>query len=77
MYCMDNAGSDGAIFMDIVGCFNFTEAKSREVCTVLLKDACKNGLHLVLEYVKNCRSGALFVGLSCSAGQILVQSLQV
>ena len=30
---MDNAGPDGDIF---VGCCNFTEAKSREVCTVLL-----------------------------------------
>jgi len=30
---MDNAGPDGA---NIVGCCNFTEAKSREVCTILL-----------------------------------------
>ena len=33
---MENAGPDGVIFLNIVGCCNFTEAKSREVCTVLL-----------------------------------------
>ena len=33
---MENAGPDGAILKNIVGCCNFTEAKSREVCMVLL-----------------------------------------
>ena len=33
---MDNAGSDGAIFFNIIGCCNFTEVKSCEMCTVLL-----------------------------------------
>ena len=32
---MDNAEPDGAIFYYIVGCCKFTEAKSRELCTVL------------------------------------------
>ena len=33
---MDNAGPDGAIISLAVECCNFTEAKSREMCTVLV-----------------------------------------
>ena len=79
MYCtIDNAGPDGANFLNIVGCCNYTEAKSREVCTVFLDYFSKTErhlqktLHLVLEHVKNCRSGVSLVTLSCSGGQILV-----
>ena len=53
MYCtMDNAGRNGAIFFNIVGCSNFTEVKSCEVCTVLLDKWLF--LCLALEHVKNC-----------------------
>ena len=35
---MNSAGADGAIFfLNIVRCCNFTEARSREVCTVYRK----------------------------------------
>ena len=46
-------------FFNIVGCCNFTEAKSREVYTVLLvislklNDACKKMLHLALSTLKS------------------------
>ena len=81
---MDNAGPDGAFFFfwNIVGCCNFTEAKSRGgvygftgqgAISQKLNDACNRTLRLPLEYVKICRSGVSFVAFGCLDGQILVR----
>ena len=62
MYCaMDNAGPDWDILL-IISCFNFTEAKSGQVYTVLpdkglfLKNQMTFATHLALEYVENWQS---------------------
>ena len=56
-------------FFYIVGCCNFTMAKSYEVYSFIgqraisqgQNDSCSKTLCLVVKYVRNCRSGVLFV----------------
>ena len=55
---------------------NFTEAKSRKVCTVLLKKELVvkyTQIRLTLEYLVNSRSPVSFVALGCLDDQILAR----
>ena len=58
---MDNAGSDGGFFLNIVGFCSITEAKSREVRTVYWRRGLfsKTKRHLQNDAVwfSNCQSG--------------------
>ena len=73
MYCtMDNAGPDGAIFLNIACCCNFTEVKSCEVCKVLVaisqkkNDAPSSVLRIVnLEYCSSLLKWADFGSKVC------------
>ena len=69
-------------FWSILGCCNFTEAKSHGCVQFYCirglfskkNNAWNKTLHLALEYVQ-FRSGVSFAALGCSGRQILVQTL--